>query len=96
MKWGEKSDFRKMVFQEVTEPEKLVWHHSSTDSGWDISLEKSPQKQENTQVRGLKSNDLMDPRYAMPHLTYCDAVSIAFGKSLANLLSKACGSFFIT
>ncbi|MCF6285702.1 MAG: SRPBCC domain-containing protein [Candidatus Hydrogenedentes bacterium] len=36
MKWGDKSDFSKMVFQEVTEPERLVWHHSSTDSDWDI------------------------------------------------------------
>ena len=25
-----------MVFQEVTEPEKLVWHHSSADSDWNI------------------------------------------------------------
>lgn len=36
MKWGEKSDFSKMVFQEVSEPEKLVWHHSSTDPDWNI------------------------------------------------------------
>jgi uncharacterized protein YndB with AHSA1/START domain len=36
MKWGGNSDFSKMVFQEVTEPSKLVWHHSSTDSDWNI------------------------------------------------------------
>ena len=36
MKWGEESDFSKMVFQEVIEPEKLVWHHSSTDKDWNI------------------------------------------------------------
>ena len=36
MKWGGKSDFSKMAFQEVTPPEKLVWHHSSTDSNWNI------------------------------------------------------------
>jgi uncharacterized protein YndB with AHSA1/START domain len=35
MKWGDNSMFQKVVFQEVTEPEKLVWHHhSSTDSEW--------------------------------------------------------------
>lgn len=35
MKWGDKSNFQKVVFQEVTQPEKLVWHHySSTDSDW--------------------------------------------------------------
>jgi len=36
MKWGGKSDFSKMVFQEVTKPKKLVWHHSSTDADWNI------------------------------------------------------------
>jgi len=36
MKWGGKSDFSKMVFQEVTPPSMLVWHHSSTDSEWNI------------------------------------------------------------
>lgn len=34
MKWGGNSDFSKMVFQEVIAPEKLVWHHSSTDANW--------------------------------------------------------------
>lgn len=37
MKWGDNSDFSKMVFQEVVEPEKLVWHHSSTDSEWNVA-----------------------------------------------------------
>jgi uncharacterized protein YndB with AHSA1/START domain len=36
MKWGENSDFSKMVFQEVDPPSLLVWHHSSTDSDWNI------------------------------------------------------------
>ena len=35
MKWGENSMLSKVVFQEVTQPEKLVWlHYSSTDSEW--------------------------------------------------------------
>lgn len=35
MKMGEKSNFQKVVFQEVIKPEKLVWHHySSVDSDW--------------------------------------------------------------
>ena len=34
MKWGGNSDFSKMVFQEVTPPSMLVWHHSSSDSDW--------------------------------------------------------------
>ena len=36
MKMGGNSDFSKMVFQEVTQPERLVWHHSSSDSDWNI------------------------------------------------------------
>ncbi len=36
MKWGGNADFSKMVFQEVTQPERLVWHHSSSDSDWNI------------------------------------------------------------
>ncbi|MEM7446287.1 MAG: SRPBCC domain-containing protein [Pseudomonadota bacterium] len=36
MKWGEKSDLSRMVFQEVVPGEKLVWHHSSTDEDWNI------------------------------------------------------------
>ena len=37
MKMGAKSDFSKMVFQEVVPPEKLVWHHASTDSDWNVA-----------------------------------------------------------
>ncbi len=36
MKWGGNSDFSRMDFQEVIVPEKLVWHHSSSDSDWNI------------------------------------------------------------
>jgi len=36
MKWGDKSDYSTMTFQEVLEPEKLVWHHCSTDSDWKV------------------------------------------------------------
>jgi len=36
MKMGDKSDFSKMVFQEVVPVERLVWHHSSADAGWNV------------------------------------------------------------
>jgi uncharacterized protein YndB with AHSA1/START domain len=36
MRWGDNADFSKMVFQEVVEGEKIVWHHSSADSEWNI------------------------------------------------------------
>jgi len=38
MKWGGNSNFQKVVFQDVTQPEKLVWHHySSTDAEWNVA-----------------------------------------------------------
>lgn len=37
MKWGENSMLSKVVFTEVTPPERLVWHHySSTDAEWNV------------------------------------------------------------
>lgn len=35
MKGG--SNFQKMVFKEVVEPEKLVWHHCSADEDWNVA-----------------------------------------------------------
>jgi len=35
MKWGENSNYQKVIFQEVSAPEKMVWHHySSVDADW--------------------------------------------------------------
>lgn len=35
MKYDDNSMFQKVIFQEVIQPSKLVWHHhSSTDSDW--------------------------------------------------------------
>ena len=36
MQWGDKNDYSKMSFTEVIEPEKMVWHHSSTDADWNV------------------------------------------------------------
>ena len=36
MKWGGKSNFSKVAFKEVAPQEKLVWHHSTSDSDWNI------------------------------------------------------------
>ena len=37
MKMGANSDFSVMIFQEVAPPSRLVWHHSSSDSDWNIT-----------------------------------------------------------
>ncbi len=37
MKMGGGSNYQKMIFKEVSEPEKLVWHHCSADENWNIA-----------------------------------------------------------
>jgi uncharacterized protein YndB with AHSA1/START domain len=37
MKMGENSFFQKVVYQEVVESEKMVWHHCSVDSDWSLA-----------------------------------------------------------
>lgn len=37
MKMGENSFFQKVVFKEISEPGKMVWHHCSADSDWNVS-----------------------------------------------------------
>jgi uncharacterized protein YndB with AHSA1/START domain len=37
MKMKNGSNFQKVVFKEVTKPEKLVWHHCSADSDWNVA-----------------------------------------------------------
>ncbi len=38
MKWGGNSNYSKMIFQEVVEEERIVWHHySSTDAEWNVT-----------------------------------------------------------
>ncbi len=36
MRIGDNSDYQMMVFKEVTPPERLVWHHFSTDADWNV------------------------------------------------------------
>ena len=37
MRWGENSNFQRVDFTEVVEPEKLVWLQSVTDDKWDVT-----------------------------------------------------------
>lgn len=37
MKMKNGSNFQKIIFKEVTIPEKLIWHHCSVDSDWNIA-----------------------------------------------------------
>ncbi len=37
MKMSGGSNFQKIIFREVSKPEKLVWHHCSADADWNIA-----------------------------------------------------------
>ena len=37
MRMGGGSNYQKMIFKEVAAPEKLVWHHCSTDENWVVA-----------------------------------------------------------
>jgi uncharacterized protein YndB with AHSA1/START domain len=37
MKWGGNSDFSRMDFQDVSPQDRLVWHHCSTNSDWQVA-----------------------------------------------------------
>ena len=37
MKMSAGSDFQKIIFKEVVEPERLVWHHCSADNAWNVT-----------------------------------------------------------
>ena len=37
MKMSHGSNFQKIIFKEISKPEKLVWHHCSADADWNIA-----------------------------------------------------------
>ncbi len=37
MKMSGGSNFQKIIFKEVSKPDKLVWHHCSADADWNIA-----------------------------------------------------------
>lgn len=37
MKMSGGSNFQKIIFKEVVEPERLVWHHCSADDAWNVA-----------------------------------------------------------
>ena len=36
MRWGDKSNYQRVEYLEVTAPERLVWLHSVTDADWNV------------------------------------------------------------
>ena len=96
MKWGDKSDFSKMAFQEVVQPEKMVWHHSSTDSDWNIV--SSPMMANwprvlLTTVTFQEADGKTTVRLSQVPLDATDAEIACFAKMMVNM-DKGWGSGF--
>jgi uncharacterized protein YndB with AHSA1/START domain len=94
MKWGGKSDFSKMLFQEVMQREKLVWHHSSTDAEWNII--NSPMMPDwprvlLTTVTFEDREDKTNVRLSQVPMDATDAELICFAKVMARM-DKGWGS----
>jgi uncharacterized protein YndB with AHSA1/START domain len=89
MKWGGNSNFQKVVFQEVVQPERLVWHHHScTDSDWnDIAnpmMADWPRRLLTTvlfEERGEKTN----VRLSQIPMRATDAEIVCFAASMAGM-----------
>jgi uncharacterized protein YndB with AHSA1/START domain len=97
MKWGENSDFSKMVFQDVDPRSLLVWHHSSTDSDWNIIT--SPMMADWPRVllttvvfEGM--GDKTNVRLSQVPLDATDAEIVRFGETMSGM-DKGWGSGYV-
>jgi len=89
MKWGGNSHRQKVVFQDVTAPEKMVWHHhSSVDANWDDAanpmMENWPRLLLTTitfEARGQKTN----VRLSQIPMDATDAQIACFAEKMAGM-----------
>ena len=88
MKWGDKSDLSKMVFQEIVPQEKLVWHHSSTDAEWNVvtnpMMENWPRVLLTT-VTFEDKGDKTNVRLTMVPIDASDAEIACFAAAMAGM-----------
>lgn len=88
MKFGDKSDLSKMVFQEVTPPEKLVWHHHSADRDWNIAANPMMPNWPKTLLTTVTFADKgpsTDVRFAQVPLDATDEEAATFAQMAANM-----------
>jgi uncharacterized protein YndB with AHSA1/START domain len=95
MKWGGNSNFQKVVFQEVTPPEKMVWHHfSSTDSDWNNIANPMMADWPRLLLTTVTFEDMGDKtnvRLSQLPLEATDAEIACFAEAMANM-DKGWGS----
>ncbi len=88
MKWGEKSDLSKMVFQEIVPQEKLVWHHSSTDADWNVITNPMMENWPRVLLTTVTFEDMGDKtnvRLTMVPVDASDAEIACFAAAMAGM-----------
>ena len=97
MKWGENSNYQKVVFKEVSPPSKMIWHHfSSTDAEWnDMPNPMMPDWPHLllTTVTFEQSGENTLVRLSQIPLECSDAEIACFAEAMANM-DKGWGSGF--
>lgn len=96
MRWGDKSDLSKMVFEEVTPPEKLVWRHSSVDPEWNVASNPMMPDWPRTLLATVTFKELearTGVRLTMTPLDPSDAEIACFASAMAGM-DKGWGSGF--
>ena len=89
MRWGENSNFQKVIFLEVDPPAKLVWrHHSSTDADWnDAANPMMPDwpRVLMTAVTFIDQGDSTDVRLSQSPYEATDVEIACFAEAMANM-----------
>ncbi|WP_299861593.1 SRPBCC domain-containing protein [uncultured Hoeflea sp.] len=96
MRWGDKSDLSKMVFEEVTPPEKLVWRHSSVDAEWNVASNPMMPDWPRTLLATVTFKELearTGVRLTMTPIDASDAEIACFANAMAGM-DKGWGSGF--
>jgi uncharacterized protein YndB with AHSA1/START domain len=97
MKWGDNSDFSKMVFQEVDPPSLLVWHHSSTDANWNIITSPMMADWPRVLLTTVVFEDMGEKtnvRLSQVPLDATDAEIVRFGETMSGM-DKGWGSGYV-
>ncbi len=97
MKWGDKSNYQKVVFKEINAPNKLVWHHySSVDENWNsINNPMMPDWPQNllTTIIFEEEDGKTNLTFTQTPLDATDAEIACFSGMMANM-GKGWGSGF--
>ena len=96
MKWGNNSNFQKVVFQDVQKPEKLIWHHySCTDSNWNTIASPMMPDWPHLLLTTVAFSELPDNkthvRLTQTPIEASDAEIACFAEAMANM-DKGWGS----